>query len=1713
MEMVSYGAVAVNCAADKTVECGSTWDFDGPSGTSTCAEPAVTITLVGTTTNYSGCGETFTATRTWNLTDNCSETATCSQTVTVLDRTAPDVDYVPVMTVEMGTAWNFTEPLVSDECVFFSAVYDDSVNDLTKRFDPGTIEVGDEIILAGTARYLSSFAFEYWGTAAGAAFQGQVTARLRFYANDGPTVSGYPTPGTVLYDSGNFRIAPTVRSVLTFNDLTAAQLPLTGPVPNSFTWSVQFSGMEGADRAGLDVFSPPVVGNGYTDYWEATTGGWDLKRSDTEGENIDFAAIAYAGHSATRLSVAVVSTVTNYTGCGETYVATRSWQATDPCGNSTNFSQVVTAQDTAGPVLTIPPNMTVECGTPWDFGAPTASDTCVFDSLVYDDSQMDLVTRFDPGLNEVGDEVLLAGDARNLTRFTLEYWGIGASATAFEGNVTGRLRFYRNDGEAYNGYPTPGTLLYDSGAFAVNPTVRSTLTFDDFVTGAALPLSGPVPDTFTWSIQFSGMSGNDRAGIDLFSPPAVGGDFPDYWDRAQSGWELKEGAVPMDFAALAYASHSTNRLVIVVVSTVTNTTCIDQTYTATRTWRATDPCGNRSTPASQTVTIVDTTAPVITTPAPIVAHTGVGVCSAVVNYTATAADACLSATAPVCTPASGSTFPLGITEVSCTSTDACGNVASASFTVTVEDHQGPTMICGNITTNTTGGCEQVVPLPRGSDFCGGEVLVVCTPAGPSFPVGATDVNCTATDARGNSTSCSFTITVNDAEFPAIVCSPAIVTNTTTTCGQVVNFAVTSSDNCSATVVCTPASGSSFPLGTTTVNCVATDASDNTSSCSFPVTVNDTTPPVVACPANISVNVASGCAQTVSFTFSPTDNCSVANSSCEPASGSSFPVGTTTVNCSASDPSGNSSACSFTVTVRDTIAPVLSVVNVITNLTAGCSQIVEFAPTVTDNCTVESITCTPASGSAFAVGTNSVTCIAADPSGNKSTNSFKVVVTDTLPPLLECQNIVTNITSGCSQVVNYAPAATDNCTLTNVSCTPASGTTFNLGTANVTCTARDRYGNSASCTFSVTVEDVELPVLTGCPADIVTNSGPRTCAQPVTYTLPTATDNCGVTSLICRPPSGSAFPVGANVVTCAALDTSANSNSCSFVITVLDFVVPKIGHPNIVTNAITGCQQMVNYAPTNWDNCGGLSIVCEPPSGSAFPVGPSSVTCVATDRGTNTASCTFTVTVLDAIQPTLACPGNMVTNTTGQCTQRVTFNPAASDNCNPVNVVCTPPSGSDFPVGFTTVSCTATDPSGNSRTCTFRVLVVDLQNPVVACAGNISNVPSDPDKCGAVVVWGDPLVFDNCPTTITCVPPSGSVFAVGTRTVRCTATDPTGLTGTCSFTVSVRDATPPFICDNPAVVYAVGGTNDNYSGIEPASPSINQYTRLDGVDYMDFDDPSMDSWFAHSFENLPAHIAQAKLRIKMHAGAGSENDTIMLACTTSGGSLGTNYWSRRIGTNPADGIPGLRTTPWSQGLQQEVVLNLADLANTNGPGSDMVPLLNQTGYLDIYIQNDTGIDYMVLEIKTCVAQNELIIEKECNGDGAIVNYDTPAFTDLCGATPTVVCNPPSGSLFPVGTTLVDCLATDANNNRGHASFSVTVTGTPIPAVNLTVRRQGDQVLVTWPTSCASYVLEQATTLGVPGQWEAVTGQVQTLGGINQWVCPPSGTARYFRLRKL
>jgi len=323
----------------------------------------------------------------------------------------------------------------------------------------------------------------------------------------------------------------------------------------------------------------------------------------------------------------------------------------------------------------------------------------------------------------------------------------------------------------------------------------------------------------------------------------------------------------------------------------------------------------------------DTTAPVLTLPSDITTEaTGP---TTVVSYTATATDAVDGTITPDCSPASGFSFPVGLTTVNCTATDPHGNSSSGSFLVTITDHTVPTVtVPADITKEATGAATPVTFTSSASDIVDGSIGTTCTPgSGSGFPVGTTTVNCTATDSHGNSASNAFGVTVTDHTAPALTLPAPISTPATTTTGAVVTFATSAIDlvDGARPVTCVPGSGSVFAIGTTTVACSAADLHGNTVSGTFTVLVTprNPKPPKVTAPKNIRVEATSPAGAIVTFEATATDPFDgPLPVTCVPASGSMFPVGATLVTCSATNSSGRTDTDTAIITVRDTTDPTI-----------------------------------------------------------------------------------------------------------------------------------------------------------------------------------------------------------------------------------------------------------------------------------------------------------------------------------------------------------------------------------------------------------------------------------------------------------------------------------------------------------------------------------------------------------------------------------------------------------------------------------------------------------------------------------------------------------------------------------------------------------------------------------------------------------------------
>ncbi|HEX2831609.1 MAG TPA: HYR domain-containing protein [Thermoanaerobaculia bacterium] len=267
----------------------------------------------------------------------------------------------------------------------------------------------------------------------------------------------------------------------------------------------------------------------------------------------------------------------------------------------------------------------------------------------------------------------------------------------------------------------------------------------------------------------------------------------------------------------------------------------------------------------------------------------------------------------VCSPASGSAFGFGVTLVSCTATDAFGS-ASASFVVFVTDTTPPSL---TVPADIHSASAVVTFSASATDAIDGDVAVSCSPAsGSTFRSGTTLVTCQAHDSRLNYAYGTFNVTVDDGA-PTITVPDEVRVAATSAAGAVVTFNVTATGG--ATIACSPASGSTFPIGTTLVTCTATNAAGSDSG-SFEVMVDDG-PPELTVPANITAEATSAAGAVVTFEVTATDAVDGdLTPTCSHTSGSTFPLGTTTVTCTATDSLDATVEKSFDITVVDTTPP-------------------------------------------------------------------------------------------------------------------------------------------------------------------------------------------------------------------------------------------------------------------------------------------------------------------------------------------------------------------------------------------------------------------------------------------------------------------------------------------------------------------------------------------------------------------------------------------------------------------------------------------------------------------------------------------------------------------------------------------------------------------------------------------------------------------------
>ncbi|QAA80457.1 BspA family leucine-rich repeat surface protein [Aequorivita sp. H23M31] len=542
-----------------------------------------------------------------------------------------------------------------------------------------------------------------------------------------------------------------------------------------------------------------------------------------------------------------------------------------------------------------------------------------------------------------------------------------------------------------------------------------------------------------------------------------------------------------------------------------------------------------------------------------------------------------------------------------------------------------------------------------------------------------------------------------------------------------------------------------------------------------------------------------------------DDCQLASLVLDITEFSCANLGENTVTLTATDAEGNVSTGTAIVTVEDVIAPSVFVQNISVDLDATGTATIsaeDIDNGTFDNCTIASISIDIDTFSCSNIGANTVNFTAEDQSGNSTTVSFTVTVTDPLGsciqvPVAVCQPLAINSNNNCQ--ANATAQAFDGGSY-DPNGLPLTYTVdpvgpYNVGITNVTLTVSNGT-DSDSCTTTITVVD-NTPPVANCVAPFAVQLDANGQASISVADIDNgSSDNCGIASASIDVTDFSCGDIGENTVTLTVTDISGHVSTCSTVVTVFDPFGACNEAPTAVCQAVTVSTEA---------NCEGSAIAQDFDRGSTdphgnpltftvnpmgpYPLGITQVT-LTVSNGTSSDSCTTTITVIDNTAPVVSCaaPFTVQLDSNGSASITVSdIDNGSSDNCGIASMAIDKDSFDCSDIGENTIILTVTDSSGNVSTCTTVVTVEDSLSPIASCAvpftlqldanGSASIAVSDidngsSDNCGIASMAIDKDYFD--------------CSDIGENTITLTVTDSSGNVSTCTTFVTVEDNIVPTV---------------------------------------------------------------------------------------------------------------------------------------------------------------------------------------------------------------------------------------------------------------------------------------------------------------------------------
>lgn len=757
-------------------------------------------------------------------------------------------------------------------------------------------------------------------------------------------------------------------------------------------FSISYNGGSGNDVAlTYTTNTPPVaVCNAQTRYMGSTCSAHTIAASvigngsyDPDGSSLTYTATPAGPYSLGTTSVQLV--------------------VTDAQGAVSYCNTNVVVYDTTRPVVPTLAPITIQCGGTHIFTAPTATDNC---STVYGFSANNFLDVDTLTFTNSGAYSLLwyFQDEQGNYDSTYQIINVGDN-TAPVPNVASLPQITGQCGVAITTFPT----ATDNCAGSITATTASPLTY-----------STPGTYTITWS--YNDGSGNIATQTQSVLVTVSSAPVPDI---AVLPTVTGECGVSVTTVPTATGNCS---------STINGTTTSPLTYstqgTYTIVWSYVDG-NNNVTTQNQTVVVDDTTKPV---PDAFALSTLTGTCSATVTGVPTATDNCTGTITATTNSPLTYTIP-GNYSVVWQFNDGNGNIEFQTQTIVVSDAIAPVPNVA-VLAPITGQCSATVTtIPTATDNCAGSITATTTSPLTYTTGGTHTIVWNYTDANGNTSSQTQTVTVQDVTAP--VPNAASLPTVNGQCSATITTAPTATDNCTGVITGTTTSPLHYTVaGTYTVVWSFNDGRGNISTQNQTVIVQDNTAPVPVSSSLPTINkTCKAYLNQISYPWA-LDNCKGYIKATTNAP-TSFSVGTHTITWVFNDGNGNTATQTQQVVVTDNTAPTPTASSLPTIFRQCNYTVASPYPTATDNCRPGSFAGMPSQTQFTTQGTHTLVWTYDDNNGNTTTQTQVVVIQDTTKPTLVCKGSSSNpfyiglssngtlsfTSSNLNQVVW---SATDNC---------------------------------------------------------------------------------------------------------------------------------------------------------------------------------------------------------------------------------------------------------------------------------------------------------------------------------------------------------------------------------------------------------------------------------------------------------------------------------------------------------------------------------------------------------------------------------------------------------------------------------------------------------------------------------------------------------------